>query len=97
VKLLKSAKAETGHHFSKGERGPVLPVQAGKERITIRLDSDILNFFRDQVERAGGGNYQTLINDVLRAYVERKQQPSLEGMIRRIIREELRKGLRKAS
>jgi hypothetical protein len=38
----------------------------GKERITIRLDRDILEYFRDQVERAGGGNYQTLINNALR-------------------------------
>jgi len=55
------------YDFTKGKRGPVLPVPPGKERITIRLDADILEYFRGQVERAGGGNYQTLINNALRA------------------------------
>jgi hypothetical protein len=48
------------YDFSKGKRGAVLPVALGKVRITIRFDCEILNYFRDQVERAGGGNYQTL-------------------------------------
>ncbi|MGA2738458.1 MAG: BrnA antitoxin family protein [Bryobacteraceae bacterium] len=80
------------YDFSKGKRGAVIPVPPGKERITIRLDSDILNYFRDQVERAGGGNYQTAINKVLRDYVEgKKAGPGLEDTLRRVIREELRK------
>jgi uncharacterized protein (DUF4415 family) len=79
------------YDFSKGKRGPVLPVPPGKERITIRLDKDILEYFRDQVERACGGNYQTLINDALRAFIEGQRQPTLEETLRRIIREELRK------
>ncbi|MBB6249406.1 hypothetical protein HDE80_004483 [Rhodanobacter sp. A1T4] len=37
----------------------------GKERITIGLDADVLAWFRAQVQ--GGGNYQTFINDTLRA------------------------------
>jgi uncharacterized protein (DUF4415 family) len=61
---------KSGHDFSKGKRGAVLPAPRSKERITIRLDSDVLGYFRDQVERAGGGNYQTLINSTLRAHVE---------------------------
>ena len=48
----------------------MLPALPGKERITIRLDRDILEYFRGQVERAGGGNYQTAINKVLRDYLE---------------------------
>ena len=78
------------YDFSKGKRGPVLPVPSHKERITIRLDADILDYFRDLVERAGGGNYQTLINNALRAYVEGAQKPTLEETLRRVIREELR-------
>jgi uncharacterized protein (DUF4415 family) len=78
--------------FSKGKRGAVLPVPPGKERITIRLDRDILDYFRDQVEHAGGGNYQTVINNVLRDYIEgKKSAPGLEDTLRRVIREELRK------
>jgi uncharacterized protein (DUF4415 family) len=78
------------YDFSRGKRGPVLPVPPGKERITIRLDADILDYFRDAVERAGGGNYQTLINNALRAYIESAQKPTLEETLRRVIREELR-------
>jgi len=78
------------YDFSKGRRGPVLPVPPGKERITIRLDTDVLDYFRDQVERAGGGNYQTLINNALRAYIEDAKEPALEKTLRRVIREELR-------
>jgi uncharacterized protein (DUF4415 family) len=78
------------YDFSKGKRGPVLPVPHGKERITIRLDRDILDYFRESVERAGGGNYQTLINNALRTYIESGQKPTLEETLRRVIREELR-------
>ncbi|HMD98530.1 MAG TPA: BrnA antitoxin family protein [Terriglobia bacterium] len=78
------------YDFSKGKRGPVLPIPPGKERITIRLDTDILDYFRDLVERAGGGNYQTMINNALRAYIEGAQKPALEETLRRVIREELR-------
>ena len=78
------------YDFSKGKRGAVLPVTPGKERITIRLDADILEYFRDAVDRAGGGNYQTLINKALREYVEGEKKPTLEETLRRVIREELR-------
>jgi hypothetical protein len=57
------------YDFSKGKRGPVIPVPKGKTRITIRLDKDLLDWFRAQVEAAGGGNYQTLINSALRNFV----------------------------
>jgi uncharacterized protein (DUF4415 family) len=78
------------YDFSKGKRGPVLPVPPGKERITIRLDADVLEYFRDAVERAGGGNYQTQINSALRAFIEGAQKPTMEETLRRVIREELR-------
>ena len=54
------------YDFSKGRRGAVVKPAKGKERITIRIDKDILNWFRDKVESAGGGSYQKLINDALR-------------------------------
>jgi len=86
------------YDFSKGKRGAVLPMPPGKERITIRLDRDILDYFRNQVERAGGGNYQTLINSTLRAHVEGGLKPTFEEIVRRVIREELRsKPLRRAA
>ena len=77
------------YDFSKGRRGPVLSVPPGKTRVTIRLDNDILDWFRQQVDDAGGGNYQTLINGALRAFMRQKQEP-LETTLRRVIREEIR-------
>ena len=77
--------------FSGGARGPVVSAPPGKTRITIRLDEDILAWFKDQVSQAGGGNYQTAINNALRKFMENEQEP-LESTIRRVIREELRAG-----
>jgi uncharacterized protein (DUF4415 family) len=78
------------YDFSKGQRGPVIAPDPGKVRITIRLDEDIIDWFREQVNAAGGGNYQTLINKALREYIEHRTE-ALEKTLRRIIREELRK------
>jgi len=78
------------YDFSKGKRGSVVPVLAGKTRITIRLDDDVLDWFRDQVDKAGGGNYQSLINSALQDFVKRSREP-LETTLRRVIREELRR------
>ncbi len=78
----------TEYDFSKGKRGAIEPVGAGKTRITIRLDTDILDWFRNEVDAMGGGNYQTLINHALREYIQRKQEP-LEVILRRVVREEL--------
>jgi uncharacterized protein (DUF4415 family) len=78
------------YDFRNAKRGPVVSVRGGKTRITIRIDDEILAWFRDQVERAGGGNYQTLLNEVLRQHVQRAQEP-LEKTLRRVIREELRR------
>jgi uncharacterized protein (DUF4415 family) len=76
------------YDFSKAKRGAVVAVPKGKTRITIRLDDEILAWFRDQVERAGGGNYQSVINEVLGQHIRQAREP-LEKIIRRVIREEL--------
>ena len=80
------------YDFSKAKRGPVLKVPRGKSRITIRLDEDVLDWFRQQVDDAGGGSYQNLINRALRQYVEQSKEP-LETILRRIVREELRRAV----
>jgi uncharacterized protein (DUF4415 family) len=80
-------RIEDEYDFSRGKRGAVIPTR-GKTRITIRLDTDVLDWFRAQVHAAGGGNYQTLINDALRQHVEGKR-PALEQTLRRVVREEL--------
>lgn len=64
-------------------------VPKGKTRITIRLDDEVLQWFKAQVHAAGEGNYQTLINAALREYIDRRREP-LEDTLRRVIREELR-------
>jgi uncharacterized protein (DUF4415 family) len=76
------------YDFSKGKRGSVIKTPPGKTRITIRIDDDILEWFRAQVHAAGGGSYQTLMNTALREYMTYKQEP-LEDTLRRVIREEL--------
>ena len=60
----------------------------GKTRITIRIDTDVLDWFRHEVETAGGGSYQTLLNRALREYIHNREQFN-ESMLRRVIREEL--------
>ena len=75
------------YDFAKGKRGAVVS-SPGKTRITIRLDDDVLDWFKKQVEEAGGGNYQTLINQVLREHMASAREP-LEETLRRVVREEL--------
>lgn len=79
-------KAE--YDFKKGKRGAVVPVPPGKTRITIRLDDEVIAWFRAQVHAAGGGSYQTLINDALQEYIQHRREP-MEEILRRVIREEL--------
>lgn len=76
------------YDFSKGKRGPIVPVPRNKTRITIRIDDDVLDWFRAQVHAAGGGSYQALINLALREYIGRKEQ-NIEDTLRRVLREEL--------
>lgn len=76
------------YDFGKAKRGAVVKTQPGKTRITIRVDDDLLDWFRAQVHARGGGNYQTLINAALREYMQSKKEP-LETVLRRVIREEL--------
>ena len=78
------------YDFSKAKRGAVVPTERGKTRITIRLDTDVLDWFREQVDKAGGGNYQTMINTALRQYVENQTEP-IEKVLRRVVREELKR------
>jgi uncharacterized protein (DUF4415 family) len=80
------------YDFSKGRRGPVLKPPPGKTRVTIRLDNDVLEWFRQQIDDAGGGNYQTLINGALRGFMRQDQEP-LEKTLRRVIRDELRRAM----
>jgi uncharacterized protein (DUF4415 family) len=74
------------YNFRKARRGPVVPPATGKTRITIRLDNDLIEHFQKIVDSSGGGNYQTLINNALREYV---QGAHLEAVVRRAVRKEV--------
>ena len=78
------------YDFKKGKRGAVEKKATGKTRITIRIDTEVLDWFREDVEREGGGNYQTRINEALQDYMVLQREP-LEDTIRRVLREELHK------
>lgn len=79
---------EAEYDFSQGKRGAIDPTPPGKTRITIRLDDEVLAWFREQVHSAGGGNYQTMINEALLQYIQQNREP-LEETLRRVVREEL--------
>jgi len=76
------------YDFSKGRRNPYAAATKGKTRITIRLDDDILAWYRERVNELGGGNYQTLINQALRRSIGTVSEP-LEAVVRRVVRQEL--------
>jgi len=85
--------------FSRAKRGAVVKPEPGKTKISIRLDNAVLDYFRSAVDEAGGGNYQTLINDALVAHI---QQRSVLEAVRQVVREELalpksRRGLTRRS
>ncbi|MBI4006672.1 MAG: BrnA antitoxin family protein [Gammaproteobacteria bacterium] len=77
----------TEYDFSKGKRGALIPAK-GKTRITIYIDDSILNEFRARAERTGTG-YQTMMNEALKAFLEKNEKPVTAAVLRQIIREEL--------
>jgi uncharacterized protein (DUF4415 family) len=72
--------------FSRGKRGPVIKPEPGKTKISIRLDNAVLEHFRALVDKAGGGNYQTLINDALLEHIQRR---STLDAVRQVVQETL--------
>jgi uncharacterized protein (DUF4415 family) len=77
------------YDFSKGRRGAVMAPK-GKTRITIHIDNEVLEAFRERADAIGQG-YQTLINEALRTHLGRAREPVDSTTLRRILREELRK------
>jgi uncharacterized protein (DUF4415 family) len=78
------------YDFTKAKRDPVVAPTPGKTRITIRIDDDILEWFRQQVNATGGGNYQTLMNEALRNAMQERKRP-IETVLRKVVREELKR------
>ena len=79
---------EDEYDFSNAKRGAYSERKNIKERITIRLDADILQWFRKTVHEQGGGSYQALINEALRQHIG-SQKYQWEDTVRRVVREEL--------
>ena len=77
------------YDFSKGTRGPVIR-QRGKTRITIHIDDEVLEAFRERADTTGRG-YQTMINEALREHLAQSGDRVDANTIRRIVREELQK------
>ena len=75
------------HDFSKAKRGPVIS-PAGKTRITIYLDDEIVGQFKRKSEKSGKG-YQTLINEALKAHIGLSEETLTPELVRKIVREEL--------
>ena len=63
------------YDFSKGKRGAIMPTK-GKTRITIYIDDDILAAFRARAEQVGS-EYQTLMNEALKASLAKDDKPFL--------------------
>ena len=80
--------------FSRAKRGAIVKPEPGKAKISIRLDNAVIEYFRNLVDKAGGGNYQTLINDALTAYL---QQRAMLEAVRQVVREELLEARTRAS
>ncbi len=48
------------YDFSKGRRGPIIPRDPDKVGVTIFLDTDIIDYFKKQVHKAGGGDFRMI-------------------------------------
>ena len=79
------------YDFSKAKRGAPIS-SSGKTRITIMLDDEILQYFRDRAESEGIG-YQTMINTALKQASAKKlikeQEPLTVAKLREVLRQEL--------
>jgi uncharacterized protein (DUF4415 family) len=78
------------YDFSVGKRGSIAPPASGQTPISVRLDDEVIDWFRRQVNDAGGGDYQAMINTALREHIRRREGTDLVDTLRQVIREELR-------
>ena len=83
------------YDFSKGKRGAVIP-QKGKTRISIFIDNAVLDEFRARAVKSGTG-YQTMMNEALRRYLTKTEQPVTEEVLRHVLRQEIPEYLRSLS
>ena len=104
VRLISARKAMAGerqnyegeamkqreYDFSRAKRGPVIRRRREKRGSRFGWTKILWAGSANRSIKAGGGNYQSLINDALRQYLANKQEP-LEEALRRVVREEIRR------
>lgn len=76
---------KSSYDFSKGKRGAVV-TPAGKTRVTLWLDNEVIDGFRERAGAKGTG-YQTEINRALREVLS--GEPITLEAIREVVRQEL--------
>ena len=67
------------------KRGPAGALLPNKQRVNIFLDGAVVEHFK---AKAGERGYQTLINEALKLAI---QAETIEGVVRKTIRQELRR------
>jgi uncharacterized protein (DUF4415 family) len=72
------------YDFSQGKRGAVQPISSDQTKLTMLIDKDLLEWFGEQIDEAGGGDYLSLINEALREYVEQKKYQQNQKAIKEI-------------
>ncbi len=65
------------YDFSRAKRGPVVPLPPHQTEVRLRLDNEVLDWLRERVNQAGGGNYAEIINSVLRAHIDAQEDAAL--------------------
>jgi len=70
------------YDFSDAKRGAIVPHGRNKKKITICLDQDIIDYFKNIVLESGKGSYQTLINAALKEHIYGK---NLEKVVRNAV------------
>ncbi|NCA70025.1 MAG: CopG family transcriptional regulator [Sphingobacteriia bacterium] len=78
------------YDFSGAARGPVVPPTPEQTAVILRLDTGVIDWFRQRSNESGGGDALASINGAMVEYVQQQAEGGLEETLRRVIREELR-------
>jgi uncharacterized protein (DUF4415 family) len=58
------------YDFREATQGPILPPRPHATTIWLRVDDDLLDWYRAQVHAQGGGDYGEIMHEALRLYRE---------------------------
>ena len=71
------------YDFSNAKRGPVVPLPAHQTEVRLRLDNEVLDWLRERVNEAGGGDYRDMINTILQTHIETQEDAALIRAIKK--------------